>query len=83
MENQIITVEVQEAGAHMDTLIDAVMVGGEVVLTHCGEPVASVHLHHAAPEAPESRLRATVVDVLDETLRHLRDRLDPPMWLLN
>jgi antitoxin (DNA-binding transcriptional repressor) of toxin-antitoxin stability system len=83
MPIQIITVEFQEAEANKDTLIDAVMRGGEVVLTHLGEPVASVHLYHAAPEAPRARLRATVVDVLDKTLEHLRGHLDPPTWLLN
>ncbi|HEX6367622.1 MAG TPA: hypothetical protein VF006_01740 [Longimicrobium sp.] len=80
---QMTTIEVHEAGEHMDTLIDTVLHGGEVVLTHFGEPVASVHLRHTAPEAPEAWLRATVVDVLDYTLKRLRGELDPPSWCLN
>jgi antitoxin (DNA-binding transcriptional repressor) of toxin-antitoxin stability system len=80
---QMITVEVDEAGAHMDALIDTVMLGGEVVMTYFGEPVASVHLRHRSPDAPRDLLRATVVDVLDETLKHLRGHLGPPEWLRN
>ncbi|MBW3571241.1 MAG: hypothetical protein KY467_09050 [Gemmatimonadetes bacterium] len=83
MQIQMITVEVHEAGAHMDALIDAVLRGGEVVMTHCGEPVASVHLRGRSPDASLAWLRATVVDVLDETLKHLRGHLDLPAWLLN
>lgn len=80
---QMTTIEVQEAGEHMDTLIDTVLHGGEVVLTHFGEPVASVHMRHAFPEAPEGWLRAKVIDVLDYTLKRLRGQLDPPSWHLN
>lgn len=80
---QMTTVEVHEAGEHMDALIDTVMLGGEVVMMHFGEPVASVHLRHRSPDAPHAWLRATVVDVLDETLKHLLGHLDPPEWLLN
>lgn len=67
----------------MDALIDAVMLGGEVVMTHCGEPVASVHLRAGSPDEPQAWIRATVVDVLDETLKLLRGRLTPPAWILN
>jgi|GEM_PF-2953597 len=80
---QMITIEVDEAGEHMDALIDTVMVGGEVVMTYFGEPVASVYMRHGFQDAPEDWIRATVVDVLDETLKHLRDQLGPPEWLLN
>lgn len=83
MQSQIVTVEIKEAGEHMDALTDAVMRGGEVVMTHCGEPVAGVHLRRKSPDVPEALLRATVVDVLDETLKHLRWRLDLPAWILN
>ncbi|HEU4885367.1 MAG TPA: hypothetical protein VFT45_24175 [Longimicrobium sp.] len=77
------TVEVHEAEAHIEILIDTVLYGGEVVLTHLGEPVASVHLRHRSPEAPQELLRSTVVDVLDETLNQLREHFAPPAWLLN
>ena len=80
---QMITVEVDEAGAHMDALIDTVMLGGEVVMTYFGDPVARVHLHHRSPDASADELRAAVVDVLDETLKHLRGQFGPPEWLLN
>jgi antitoxin (DNA-binding transcriptional repressor) of toxin-antitoxin stability system len=75
---QMTTIEVQEAGEHMDALIDTVLHGGEVLLTIRGEPAASVYLRRTTPEAPEAWLRATVVDVLDYTLKRLRGELDPP-----
>lgn len=80
---QLTTVEVNEAEEHMNVLIDTVLYGGEVVLTHFGEPVASVQMRHRSPDAPEGDLRNTVVGVLDETLQILRLQLDPPAWLLN
>lgn len=80
---QLTTVEVNQAEEHMNVLIDAVLHGGEVVLTHFGEPVASVQMRYRSPDAPLAELRATVVKALDDTLNHLRVRLDPPAWLLN
>jgi antitoxin (DNA-binding transcriptional repressor) of toxin-antitoxin stability system len=80
---QMITVEVDEAAEHMDALIDTVLVGGEVVMTHCGEPVVSIYLRGRWQTASKDRLRATAVALFEETLNYLRGRLDPPEWLLN
>jgi antitoxin (DNA-binding transcriptional repressor) of toxin-antitoxin stability system len=80
---QLTTIEVQEAGEHMDALIDTVLHGGEVVLTISGEPAASVYMRHMPPDAPQAWIRAQVVDVLDYTLKRLRGELDPPSWCLN
>jgi antitoxin (DNA-binding transcriptional repressor) of toxin-antitoxin stability system len=80
---QMITVEVDEAAEHMDALIDTVLVGGEVVMTHRGDPVVSIYLRGRSPDASEDWLRATAVELFEETLNHLRGRLDPPDWLLN
>ena len=80
---QLTTIEVDEAGEHMDALIDTVLRGGEVVLTISGEPAASVQLRRPNPEVPESWLRARVVDVLDYTLKRLRRELEPPSWYMN
>lgn len=83
MHVQMITVEIHEARVHLDTLIDAVLRGAEVVMTHLGEPVASVHLLDASPDASPAFLRASLLDVVDETLKHLRGCPVPAPWLLN
>jgi antitoxin (DNA-binding transcriptional repressor) of toxin-antitoxin stability system len=80
---QMITVEVDEAAEHMDALIDTVLVGGEVVMMHRGEPMASIYLRGRAPDASEDRLRATAIELFEATLIYLRRRLNPPEWLLN
>jgi antitoxin (DNA-binding transcriptional repressor) of toxin-antitoxin stability system len=80
---QMITVEVDEAAEHMDTLIDTVLVGGEVVMTQRGEPVVSIYLRGRSPDASEDRLRATAIELFEQTLNYLRGRLDPSEWLLN
>lgn len=80
---QMITVEVDEAGEHMDALIDTVLAGGEVVMTCRGEPVVSIYLRDRSPDASRDWLRATAVDVFEETLNYLRGQFAPPEWLLN
>jgi antitoxin (DNA-binding transcriptional repressor) of toxin-antitoxin stability system len=76
-------VEVHEAEQRMEELIDTVLHGQEVVITHFGEPVAVLGVHRLVQEDPPAWVRAAMAKVIDEALEHLRGQLVPPSWRLN
>jgi antitoxin (DNA-binding transcriptional repressor) of toxin-antitoxin stability system len=84
-------VEVYEAGKRMDELIETVMQGTEVTITHFGEPVAVVGMRRMAGETPADTLEETpppwvkeaIAEMIDKALEQIRGRLDTPLWRLN
>ena len=70
----MITVEVHHAGERLHELADAVLRGQEVMLTHFGEPVALAHFRGPPGEAPPPWARSAILEILTQSLEHLRER---------
>ncbi|HEX2207081.1 MAG TPA: hypothetical protein VHG93_05325 [Longimicrobium sp.] len=78
-----LTVDVRETQDRMEAMVDAVLQGEEVLITHLGEPVGVLGMHSPAGEEPPPGLRAVMLEVFGKAMEHIRDRLDPPLWRMN
>lgn len=79
----MITIEVHEVGDRLNELLDAVLQGREVVVTHFGEVVARCRLHDPGQVAPRSWLETVMREGFDELRDHLRDHGDVRPFRLN
>ncbi|HEU0301220.1 MAG TPA: hypothetical protein VFR37_17280, partial [Longimicrobium sp.] len=66
-------------------VVDAVLQGREVLVTHGGEPLGTIGLHRFGPArgAPRALLEAAVRDGFDVLAEEVRNRDHLPSWLLN
>ena len=69
----MMTLEVREVEDRMEEVIDAVLQGREVSITHFGEVVAVCRLHDPARLAPRTWLESAVLKGFDRLLEQLGD----------
>jgi antitoxin (DNA-binding transcriptional repressor) of toxin-antitoxin stability system len=76
-------VELSEARERMQDVVDAVMQGREIVVTHLGEPLAMLVLHGTPGGAPRAWLEGVVREGFDTVAQRLCDPERLPSWILN
>jgi antitoxin (DNA-binding transcriptional repressor) of toxin-antitoxin stability system len=69
----MMTLEVREVENRMKEVIDTILQGHEVSITHFGEVVAVCRLHDPACLAPRTWLESAMLKGFDELLERLRD----------
>lgn len=77
------TIEVREIGDRLNELLDAVLQGREVVVTHFGQVVARCRLYDPARVASRSWLESVMREGFDELRDHLGECGDARSCRLN